>query len=150
MSYPTTGRVAGAIRIISKTGTPEEECSAAELSGGVVRITAQNALVATRHAAAKRTRVRFDGIVMACLPVGYSRTTDNLHGQRTFECATSHTACELSHALQLGTRRRVVVAAGASPKPTTKLATSCKRASAGLGDEQKRNKIFSHCSVASR
>ena len=71
MSYPTTGRVAGAIRIISKTGMPEE-CSAAELSGGVVRITAQNAPVATRHAAAKRTRVRFEGIVMAV-------TTDNLH-----------------------------------------------------------------------
>jgi len=77
VSYPTTGRVAGAIRIISKTGTPEEECSAAELSGGVVRITAQNAPVATRRA--KRTRVRFEGIVMALSPCRLLRTTDNLH-----------------------------------------------------------------------
>jgi hypothetical protein len=100
VSYPTTGRVAGAIRIISNTGTPEE-CSAAEVSGGVVSITAQNAPVATMNAAAKRTMVRFE-IVMAVSPCRLFPTTDNLHVGRTFECAKSHTAFELSHALQLG------------------------------------------------
>jgi hypothetical protein len=71
--------------------------------------------------------VRFDGIVMAVSPCRLFPTTDNLHGQRTFECATSHTAFELSHAFELGARRRVVVAAGASPKPTAKPASYIER-----------------------